>query len=83
MIEGRVSTGLVFKHADGTTYRGAVSPKAADVRAMVFRALRDMGFKETEARGAVERAVTHVGMGASAEVLLGRALAQASELATT
>jgi HNH endonuclease len=81
-IEGRVSTGLAFKHADGTPYGSAVSPKAADVRAMVFRALRDMGFKETEARGAVERAATHVGMGASAEVLLRRALVEATELVT-
>jgi hypothetical protein len=55
IIEGRPSTGLVFKHADGTPYGGAVEAGAADRNAQVFAALRTMGFKERDCRTAVER----------------------------
>jgi hypothetical protein len=74
VIEGRVSSGLTFRHADGTKYGGPVSPHAAEVQSSVFRAMRGLGFREGDARRAVERAVAHVGEGASAEELLRAAL---------
>jgi hypothetical protein len=74
VIEGRVSAGLSFRHADGTPYGGTVSPHAAEVHSSVFRAMRGLGFKESDARRAVERAAAHVGQAASAETLLRAAL---------
>jgi 5-methylcytosine-specific restriction endonuclease McrA len=63
VIEGRVSTGLVFRHADGSSYGSIVNPVAADTYAQVFRALCALGFRERQARDALERvrAQTHVG----------------------
>lgn len=76
IVEGRVSTGLTFRHADGTVYGQTVSPLAADAYSKLFQALRSMGFRETEARQALERvrASAHVGADASVEVLLREAL---------
>ena len=74
IIEGRASTGFVVRHADGTRYGGAVSPKAADLCAKVFQALTHMGFRETEARRAVVLASAEEGE-ASLQALLRRALA--------
>jgi hypothetical protein len=51
VIEGRVSTGLVFRHADGTPYGQDVDPRIAATRTAAFRALRRLGFAEGEARG--------------------------------
>jgi hypothetical protein len=79
VIDGRVSSGLTFRHADGTRYGGPVSPHAADVQSTVFRAMRGLGFREGDARRAVERAATHVGDGASAETLLRAALSGTAE----
>jgi hypothetical protein len=76
VVEGRVSSGLTFRHADGSDYGGPVSPHAAEVSATVFRAMRGLGFRESDARRAVERAATHVGRQASAEALLKAALAE-------
>jgi hypothetical protein len=76
VIEGRVSAGLSFRHADGTQYGGPVSPHAAEVHGSVFRAMRGLGFREGDARRAVERAATHVGQAASAENLLRAALGE-------
>src|SRR5262249_27340761 len=46
LILGRYSTGFAFRHADMTEYGATVRPDAADGRALVFRALTSMGFKE-------------------------------------
>jgi hypothetical protein len=73
IIEGRPSTGLVFKHADGTPYGGAVEPAAADRNAQVFAGLRTMGFKERDCRAAVERC-SQAAPRASREELLRAAL---------
>ncbi len=43
---GRVS----FQHGDGTPYGQAPAPRALDVQAKTFSALRGMGFKEVEVR---------------------------------
>src|SRR5450432_954279 len=63
VIDGRVSAGLVFRHADGSSYGNVDSPIAADTYAQVFRALCQLGFREREARTSVEhvRGRTHVG----------------------
>jgi hypothetical protein len=53
--EGKPAMGLVFRHADGTPYGGALSVGSADIRAKAFRALRAMGFRESEAHDAFAR----------------------------
>jgi 5-methylcytosine-specific restriction endonuclease McrA len=58
-IEGRVAQGLRFKHADGTPYGGRVRPLEVEVRARAFRALRSMGFRESEIRRAFAGLQTH------------------------
>jgi len=70
MIEGRVSTGVRFQHADGTSYGGVVEPRVAEVHAQAFRALRNLGFRESETRVALERVrATHVGDSSMGEVV--------------
>ena len=55
VIEGPVSKGLRFFHADGTEYGGEVSAKQAVAKRDAFLALRSFGFKESEVRGALHR----------------------------
>ncbi len=55
IVEGHVSTGLRFRHADGTTYGNVVDPHELALQEQSFRALRSLGFREAEARGALER----------------------------
>ncbi len=55
-IEGRVSTGLVFRHADGTSYGQTLSPAVQDAQSKLFAALRGMGFGESETLRALESA---------------------------
>jgi hypothetical protein len=76
-IEGRASSELVFRHADGSAYgSSSVSPATVEARAKAYRALRALGFREKEARNALERADTHVGVGTSVEAIVRRALAE-------
>jgi transposase len=76
IIDGRVSTGLVFRHADGAPYGAAVSPRSAQAQVEAFRALRALGFRESEVRHALNRVRTtaHVGE-ATTETVLRQALA--------
>lgn len=55
-IDGRWSTGFRFRHADGTPYGGKVGPDPHDVDAakVAFSVLRNLGFKEREARDTVD-----------------------------
>jgi hypothetical protein len=53
LIEGRVATGLVVRHADGTPYGSVVSARAAGSFEEAFRALRSLGFREGESRAAL------------------------------
>jgi hypothetical protein len=71
IIEGRVSTGLRFRHADGSRYGSDVEPQMAHAHAQAFRALRILGFRDEETRRALARvrADTHVGRGSAEEVL--------------
>ena len=78
-VEGRVSSGLVFRHADGTKYGCATTPKAVDLRALAFRGLVQMGFRETEARRAVERVTSGAGDNLTLETLMRQALAVLTE----
>jgi hypothetical protein len=55
IIEGRVSTGLEFRHADGSRYGSVVEPRVAEANVQAFRALRTLGFREDETRRALER----------------------------
>ncbi len=63
LIDGTVSAGLRFHHADGTVYGGSVSPRAAEVSTLAFQALKKMGYGDAEARRGVEAARAHVGQG--------------------
>jgi hypothetical protein len=55
LVEGTPSTGLVFCHADGTTYGGLPLPVGVDLRAKVARALVRMGFTAAEVKQALAR----------------------------
>jgi hypothetical protein len=55
VIEGRPTTGLLFRHADGSSYGTVVNPMAAETCAQEFRALCRLGFREREARTAIEQ----------------------------
>jgi hypothetical protein len=61
VVQGRVSSGLSFHHADGTEYGGTVSMTAADVQTRAFRALRNLGFREREVRRALAEVTTELG----------------------
>ena len=76
MIEGRVSSGLVFRHADGAAYDRIVDPRAATVYEQAFQALRSLGLREADVRRALDsrRADAHVG-NVTMEGVLRRALA--------
>jgi hypothetical protein len=49
-VAGRVSKGLRFEHADGAAYGHPPMPRAADLQAKAFAALRHLGFREGEVR---------------------------------
>jgi hypothetical protein len=75
-VQGRVSVGLCFTHADGTEY-GRVRNVAAtviDAQTQAFRALRQLGFGEREAQGALSEVLAEVGNEASVEATLRAAL---------
>jgi hypothetical protein len=55
VVEGSAPKGLTFRHADGSTYGSPAAPGLADALAKVFKALVNMGFRESEAKGAVTR----------------------------
>jgi hypothetical protein len=56
VITGRASTGLRFEHTDGTAYGHAPAPHTLALLEQVFRGLRGLGFKEREARQALDAA---------------------------
>ena len=77
VIEGRASSGFVFRHADGSAYGKPASPERADATSRAFRALTRLGYKERQARRALEQVRAHVGAGD--EALLRAALRKLSE----
>jgi hypothetical protein len=79
VIDGCASEGFAFRHADGSTYGQIASPPRAERCAKVFQALRNLGFKETESRRAIDDVSAHVGGDGSVEELLRKALARLGE----
>jgi hypothetical protein len=79
LIRGRVSTGLAFTHADGRAYGTPPIDKQVVDKQVVdeaLSALRNLEFTATQARGAVDKAMSHVGRGARVETLVFEALRQ-------
>ena len=55
LITGSASSVLYFTHADGTPYGSLVAPGAADARANAFQALKNLGFREGDAKRALAK----------------------------
>jgi Holliday junction resolvasome RuvABC DNA-binding subunit len=79
MVEGN-ATDLVFRHADGTPYGARVTSATTDAYQAVFAALRNLGFREREARGVISE-LRHEGTDPRVEPLLRAALARLSRAA--
>ena len=54
VIEGLTSQCLRFRHADGTPYGHPPDPRLLEIHAKVFSALRNLGFRESEARAVLD-----------------------------
>jgi hypothetical protein len=50
LVSGCVTTGVRFRHADGSDYGHALEPRWAELQAKAFAALRGLGFREVEVR---------------------------------
>jgi hypothetical protein len=80
IIEGRAPHGLRFLHADGASYGApTVTPRVAEHAADAFLALKQLGFKESQARRGVDAALAHVGRDAPLEELIRAALSATRE----
>jgi hypothetical protein len=79
IIEGRVSSGLTFRHADGGLYGQPVSAARADSGAKAFQALCGLGFGEGDVRRALEHASRVADARASVEALVRHGLLSLSE----
>jgi hypothetical protein len=77
-IDGKVSTGLRVRHADGTAYGLTPSPLLAEASARAFAGLRNLGFSEKTARASLEHALSNAPANTTAETLLRSAVARAS-----
>jgi Holliday junction resolvasome RuvABC DNA-binding subunit len=76
-IDGRVSTGLRVRHADGTAYGSMPSPPLVGASVRAFAALRNLGFSEKIARASLEHALAGAPANATAETLVRSAVARA------
>jgi hypothetical protein len=75
LVEHDACGGFRFRHGDGSDYGSPkMSPALAVTRATAFRALRALGFRETEARQALERVAVRVTEEPTTEALLRAAL---------
>jgi 5-methylcytosine-specific restriction endonuclease McrA len=54
LIERSACGALRVRHADGSAYGQSVNPRALELRAKVFSALRHLGFREGDARAALQ-----------------------------
>ena len=72
IVEGTRSTGLVFKHADGTLYGAAPTPHEGEAAREAHQALRALGLEAAVARILIAGALRELG-GASSAVELVRA----------
>jgi hypothetical protein len=78
--------GPSFEHADGTPYGQAPSPRAVAVLEQVLRGLRGLGFKEREARRALDAATEELstqGASPARRTSCGRALSARSSRRTS
>jgi 5-methylcytosine-specific restriction endonuclease McrA len=76
VIEGHLSSGLIFRHADGTPYGRIPDPHAATGYEQAFHALRSLGFRERETRVALDTLRTEAhGADPTLETILRQALA--------
>jgi hypothetical protein len=75
-VTGSYSSGFVFRHADGKRYGAGVSPEASELRQKVFLGLKGLGFRESDARRAIETVVaeTAAPVPMTAEMLLRKTL---------
>jgi hypothetical protein len=73
-IQGHVGSGLIFRHADGRPYGTQVDPLSVGANEEAFRALRGLGFRDGEARSALEQARKRAHLGAKVEELIRAAL---------
>jgi Holliday junction resolvasome RuvABC DNA-binding subunit len=78
IIDGKVSKGIRFRHADGTPYGSVPSPILAEASAKAFAGLRNLGFTERTARASLQGALASAPANATAESLLRSAIARAS-----
>jgi hypothetical protein len=77
VVTGSYSSGFVFRHADGKRYGSVVSAETCELRQKVFLGLKGLGFRESDARRAIETATSGDGAAAAwtAETLLRKTLA--------
>ncbi len=84
-ISGSARTGVRFRHSDGSQYGAAANPHVAQTRAKVFLALRGLGFRERDARRALDelsQQAVEPQLAPDAEHLLRAALARLSAAAS-
>ncbi len=82
IVHGDLTTGLRFQHADGSSYGGPASPRVADLWTRVYRALRGLGFRSSEASEAIDRVRPTAGADWSLQECLRRTLQLLGEAAT-
>jgi hypothetical protein len=76
VIRGKPSTGLSFEHADGSPYGAKrVHPPTADLFAQTYGALCNLGFRQTDARRAVDQLRHHATLPRTVDALIRAALA--------
>jgi hypothetical protein len=74
LVIARVDDELVFRHADGSPYGRIASAARAAAFADAFAGLTSCGYREREARAALDRVDAHVGARPSSEDVLRAAL---------
>ena len=57
-LTGTAPDALCFRHADGSSYGSPPDPHAVEVQTKAFGALRNLGFREGEARRALKEIAT-------------------------
>jgi hypothetical protein len=77
-IDGKASTGLQVRHADGTAYGFMPSPALAEASARAFAGLRSLGFSEKTGRKSLDQALSSAPANATTETLLRSAVARAN-----
>ncbi|HKY40881.1 MAG TPA: HNH endonuclease signature motif containing protein [Polyangiaceae bacterium] len=79
IIEGAVSQGLTFRHADGSAYGGLLAVAHADATAQAFQALCHQGFREGEVRRALTELTLPSGTEPSVEALIRQGVLRLTE----